>query len=148
MSHARTQIRSAIKALITGLNTTGNNVYENKQYTFKSNQLPCLNIVMGSEALRKETITRPRDLYRIAEIRIEIRIQQTSTLDTTLDKIINEVEQALGNQLLSELVKDLYLSEIESTDAEYDDAEQPIGMVTLVYMAHYLTAENDPETTL
>lgn len=146
MSHARTQIRNAVKALITGLTTTGANVYTTKKYSFKETQLPSLNIKTENEEPQAIDLQRPRELRRLMEVKVECRVKLAGDIDTELDNILAEVETVLGNTTLSGLVKDFSLKGIETEDD--DESEQPTGMATMIWIAHYKTQEGAPETLL
>ena len=141
--HARQTIREAIAALITGLSTTGANVYQSRVYPHDT--LPCLTIYSINEAVVDVIFdgTQSRELSLI----IEGRAKATSNLDDTLDTIAAEVEAAvMADQYLTDSVK---LIELAETEIDFfDDIEQPAGIVRLTFIVSYRTNEADPTTLI
>lgn len=144
MAHLRKQIREAIATAVTGLTTTSTRVYQSRVYAIDSANLPCLAVYTNEEQSQIDSLGVTRLLQRVLSITIEGRCRATSDVDDTLDAITKEVEVALGTSTLSNLVKDLFLA--SSTFEISRDAEQPTGLVRMVWMAMYSTPENDPET--
>lgn len=145
MSHARQQIREALGTALTGLATTGVNVYTNRVYTLAGLNLPALVISVKQE--RAEQIT-PTTFQRASSVTIEGYVKGTANIDDTLDTIAVEVETALwGDDVLKGLGKWLRFNgtEIDFTGGE---SEKPVGVIRLSYDILYVTAGGDPETTL
>ena len=141
--HARQTIREAIAALVTGLSTTGANVYQSRVYPHDT--LPCLTLYSINEAV-VETIFNGTQMRELSLI-IEGRAKATSNLDDTLDTIAAEVETALmTDQYLTDSVK---LIELTETEIDFfDDIEQPAGIVRLTFIVSYRTNETDPTTLI
>ena len=49
--HVRKQIRDAIVTLVTGLTTTGSNVFAGRTYALQDSELPALRVYTGDEDL-------------------------------------------------------------------------------------------------
>ena len=49
MAHVRKQIREAVKTKVTGLTTTGNNVFETRIYNLKPSNLPAIIVSTPDE---------------------------------------------------------------------------------------------------
>lgn len=144
MAHLRKQIREAIATALTGLTTTGANVFQSRVYAIDTSTLPCIAVYSNAEVSDIDSVGTPRGLMRTLSVNVEGRCRATADVDDTLDAICKEVEVALGTSTLSNLVKDLRLA---STTIDLSrDAEQPTGLVTMVWIAEYRTSENDPET--
>ena len=57
MAHVRQQIREAAKLALTGLPTTGNNVFSSRVYTLQERELPAINIYTANEESEVLAIT-------------------------------------------------------------------------------------------
>lgn len=145
MAHMRTQIREAVATALTGLSTTGANVYQSRVYAIDSNDLPALRIYTESETSETHSVTGPRPLLRTLQIIVEGVARATADVDDVIDQIAAEVEAAIGGSNLSGLVYDLILTGTELTLSR--EAEQPTGMVRMTWMTQYRTLENDAETS-
>ena len=146
MAHLRQQIRERVATTLTGLTTTGSNVFQNRIYPQTESNLPCLLIYTLEE--------RPapfgpgnasRLIRRELRLAVEAMAQATSDLDDTLDTIAKEVEVALANDFtLNGLAHDL---ELNDTLIRYNDAaRQATALMTMVFRITYFNEENDPET--
>ena len=60
MAHVRKQIRDNIVTTLTGLATTGSNVYRTRVYPLAENKLPGLAIYTDTEEVEVQTINPPR----------------------------------------------------------------------------------------
>jgi len=144
VAHVRKQIRDAAATLVTGLTTTGSNVFKAQIYNLQESQLPALKVYTPVEAIELEagTLDAPD---RALSLIIEGVAQATSGLEDTLDLIATEVEVALGADVtVGGLSRALDLSEtVKQISAEGDP---PIGSVLLTYNVKYRTPFGDPET--
>ena len=141
--HVRQTIREAIAALVTGLNTTGTNVYQSRVYPHDT--LPCLTVYTISESVMDTLFdgSQSRELSLV----IEGRAKANANLDDTLDTISAEVETAImTDQFLNDTIN---LIELVQTDAEYfDDIEQPCGVIRINFRVEYRVNESDPTTLI
>lgn len=145
MAHLRNQIRDAVVSRLTGLSTTGSNVFRSRIYPLENNNLPGLCIFTKSEATTFDTLTRPRSISRVLEIGVEAYVKATSNYDNTLDTIAVEVEEAIASDVtFSNLAKD---TQVTSFDADFSgDGEQPVAIGRFTIEVNYRTLENDVET--
>ena len=145
MAHLRNQIRDAVVTRLTGLSTTGSNVFRSRIYPLENNKLPGLCIFTKSEATTFDTLTRPRSISRVLEIGVEAYVKATSNYDNTLDTIAVEVEEAIASDVtFSNLAKD---TQVTSFDADFSgDGEQPVAIGRFTIEVNYRTLENDVET--
>ena len=90
MSHVRQQIRDQLKTTLTGLATTGANVFDSRVYDH--DVVPSLTIYTLSEELGEESANKQ---LRLLSIVVEARAKATTNLDNTLDTIGAEVEAAI-----------------------------------------------------
>jgi len=145
MAHVRKQIRDAIVTALTGLTTTGSNVFRSRIYPLESSKLPGLCIFTRSEAVEFDTLTISRSINRVLDVSVEAYVSATTDYDNTLDTIAVEVEEALAADVtLGGLSKDM-----QTTAFEVDfsgDGEQPVAVGRFTVTVQYRTAENDVET--
>lgn len=130
MAHARQAIREAVATLLTGLTTTGANVFQSRVFPYSDAVLPALNVVTENEEV-EEHITGTTTLRRLV-VRVEGRAKATSNIDDTLDTIAAEVEAAFyGDPQLSGSAK---FGGLVSTAIELDgESEKPVGKVSLFF---------------
>ena len=147
MAHVRKQIREAVKTKVTGLTTTGSNVFETRIYNLKPSNLPALLVSTPDETSFVGTFPTPRPLERIVEINLDAFAKGTANLEDTLDLISEEVETALMTDItLGGLTKDLFL---KSTKSDLSgEGKQPIGIVKMVFECRYMTTETTPGTAI
>jgi len=146
-NHVRQQIREYFGTTLTGLTTTGNNVYESRVYTLQENALPSLVIYTKSEISEPIVIGTDRTMSRELSVVVEAYCKATSNFDDTIDTISKEVEEAIAaDRTLGGLAKDTY---IESTEIEYTgEGEQPVGYVSLTFLTNYYVQETNPDVAV
>lgn len=145
MAHVRKQIRDAVITALTGLSTTGSNVFRSRIYPLESNKLPGLCVFSKSEATTFDTLTISRSINRVLEIGVEAYVKATSDYDNTLDTIAVEVEEAIASDVtLGSLAKD---TQVTSFEADFSgEGEQPVAIGRFTVEVIYRTLENDVET--
>ena len=117
MTHIRQQIRDRIIADVTGLTTTGANVYDSKLYNILQGELPALAVYTQNETSEISTIAPNVTLDRELEVIIECYAEANQNIENTLDTIAGEVENSLGTDLtLNNLCITQFLS---STDIDF-----------------------------
>lgn len=145
MAHLRKQIRDQVITTLTGLATTGTNVFRSRVYNNEASKLPCLCVYTLSENIEDATLS-PVKYERALELAVEGYAKATSNIDDTLDQIALEVEEALAADLtLNSLALDCAL---QSTEINLiSDGDQPIGAIRLSFEIHYRTRADDVETS-
>ena len=147
MSHVRQQIREQIGTILTGLATTGSNVYESRVHALSEANLPAILIYSKSEGSSIGTIGVNLGIERILNITIEVYVKANANFDDTVDTICAEVETAMGNNRT--LNGTSQFNFLDATEISYDgDGENPVGVATLNYVVEYRTAQNAPETSI
>ena len=149
MSHGRKQIRDAIVTALTGLATTGANVWANRVYPLDDAALPGLIIRTGPENVTPGG-TLGKKIRRVVTFEVEGRVKAEEgddPLDDQLDQICAEVEAALADDVtLGGLVQSCALS---ATRPSYSGAmERPVGIVVMSWVVAYQTLADAPETLL
>jgi len=145
MAHVRKQIRDNIVTTITGLETTGSNVYRTRVYPLADAKLPGLAIFTDSEEIEPSTITPPRTQMRTLTVRIEAFVKGVSNFDDQLDTISEEVEEALAADITrGGLAQD---TRITGFEADFSgEGDQPVGVGRISVSVDYVTIENDVGT--
>ena len=146
MAHLRQSIRERVGTDVTGLSTTGSNVFQTRLYPVEAGSLPCLLIYSTSEESEVTEMASPRPMTRVLNIVIQGVVSATQP-DDTLDLISKEVEVAMaGDRSINSLANDSYLS---STEIEINaEGAKPIGIVRLNYVVEYRNLDNNPETAI
>lgn len=151
MAHARQQIRDAVASALTGLATTGSNVFVSRVYPLESASLPGLTIMTVNDAADIDNTTSSnsnRIVWANLGLLIKAHAQEAAnTLDDTLDQIEMEIRQALlADITLGGLVKDLWWISTEIT-LEGENVK-PIGLAEILFNVSYRVAASDPSLLL
>ena len=146
MAHLRQSIRERIATDVTGLSTTGSNVFQSRVYPVEDGSLPCLLVYTTSEESEVTEMASPRPMPRILNVIVQGVVGAT-TPDDTLDTISKEVEVALaGDVTINSLANNSFLS---STEIEFNaEGAKPIGIVRLNYLVEYRNLDNAPESAI
>lgn len=147
MTHVRAQIRATVKTTVTGLATTGSNVFASRVRPVSDGDLPCLLVYTLEEESEPLSKGSPPALVRTLDLVIEGLARSKTALDDALDQIAAEVEAALAADLtLGGLARFSALtSSAVAVDAEGDSN---YGAIRMTLTVEYHTAGNDPETAL
>jgi hypothetical protein len=148
MSHLRQQVRERVGTILTGLTTTGSNVFQSRLYPMEKAKLPGLIIYSISEAATPITSGSSRTLQ--AQLTLAVEVYATgSNLDDTLDTVCSEVQEAMaGDRQLNGLAKDLQLDSTEITFAQEQETDIPAGYATMNWSVFYNYAEDNTSTAL
>ncbi len=149
MAHIRKQIRDAVVTALTGLASTGSNVFPMRVRPVDDSKYPALLVYTLAERSQPGDMGHPRDLDRNPLIAIEA-ITGGDTFDDDLDQIAVEVETAMANSAkLGGLVNDLFLESTDFTLAPSvnEKSDKRVAVMALRYSALVMTPENNPETT-
>ena len=146
-NHIRQQIREYFGTTLTGLTTTGSNVYESRVYPIENTKLPALVIYTKSETSEPLVIGTDRVMSRELSVVVEGYAKATSNFDDTIDTISKEVEEVIAaDRTLDGLAKDTYL---ESTEIEFNaEGEKPLGYVSLTFLTNYYVQETNPDVAV
>ena len=145
--HVRQQIRERIATTITGLTTTGSNVYQSRVYPLDSVSLPALLVYTLSEGSEVDTMGTSLGLNRTLSVAIEGYVKVNIDFDDVVDDICKEVEAALGaDRALNNLAKS---QNITSTEIQFNgEGDQPVGVVTMTYTVVYRTTTTAPDIAI
>jgi len=144
MAHVRKLIRDDIETTLTGLATTGANVYQTRVYPIAEDRLPGLAIYTSSEATDYATITPPRTQVRVLTVSVDVYVKANTAYDDILDAACVEIEEALyTDRTRGGNAKD---TRITAFDSDFSgDGDQPVARATLTVEVDYVTLENDVE---
>ena len=147
MAHVRKLIRDHITTTLTGLTTTGSNVFQTRFFPLEDTKLPALCIYTKSEDTEYSTMTVPRTQMRVLEVSVEAYVKGTANLDNTLDTIEVEVEEALQTDLTRGCrAKD---TQVTAFEADFQpDGEQTVGVAKFTVSVQFATIENDVQTAV
>ena len=111
--HVRRQIRERVGTVLTGLTTTGSNVFQSRVYPLSDADLPALLIYTKAEESEPQIIGQNRTTSRILALAVECYVKASSDFDDTVDQICKEVEIAIAaDTTLNGLVKDCFLEKL------------------------------------
>ncbi len=143
MAHARKTIREQVGTTLTGLTTTGSNVFQSRVYPLQDSNLPALLIYTKEETSEAVVMGNNRVLERELTLAVEAYVKTNSNSDDTIDLISEEIESAIGTDTtLNNKAKDVFLV---ATDINYiGEGENPVAVATFNFLVSYCTDENDP----
>ena len=98
-NHVRQQIRERIGTTLTGLTTTGSNVFQSRVYPLEDSNLPALLIYTKVEESMPIDIGAARTMERNLTVNIEGYVKANSNFDDTIDTICKEVETAMASDV-------------------------------------------------
>lgn len=145
-AHARTQIRTALAAAVTGLATTGANVHVNRSARLALRQLPA--IVLTVEEEQVERVGSSNVLFRTLTVAVDGYAAASDDVDDVIDQIGKEVEVALsGAGTLGGLIKGA--SELVSSVIGIDQSfETPTGRICMTWRMSTATPATQPDTII
>ncbi len=148
MTHVRKQIRDLAETAVTGLTTTGANVYADRAYPIPQDKLPALRVFFSREVgeLVQGAMGADPTMHRRATLTV-IGYADGSGLDDTLDTIAKEVEIAIdgaGNFSSMTVGNATYTG----TEFGLDEGDSRTGFISMTFEIQYRTSESDPETAL
>ena len=140
MTHIRTQIRAAVEAALTGLPTTGANLYQDPKRAFKASD-PALAILISSDAVTEGDKSGKMEHEFDLDV-VGVRKSSANILDD-LDVIAVEVEEVMLPNILAGLGFDL---ELDRTDIDTNvEGAEDIGIIDLKYTATYIIENGKPQ---
>ena len=130
--------------MLTGLSSTGSNVFQSHVCPLENDDLPSLCIYTQDEEIEVGTSGVPRVYHSTMILIVDGYAQKSSNLDDQLDQIGIEVQVAMAGDIdINNLVKDSYLSPV---DISYSgEGTSPIGVIRHNYSVLYRYAENAPD---
>lgn len=95
--HVTQQVLDAVVAAVTGLSTTGVNVFVNhpQDRALQASEIPALLVYLGAEEVQNVTLDGTI-VERTTHFYVDVRIKGIGAIDETLTEIRKEVETVLG----------------------------------------------------
>ena len=136
MAHKRQSIRERVASTLTGLTTTGSNVFQSRVYPIENTKLPCLLIYTREETSEPLVMNPPRTIEKVLSLVVEGYVKANTNFDDTIDTICEEVEEALfTDRLINDLALDSFLI---NTDISYNgEGDNPLGIVVMTFQITY-----------
>jgi len=136
MAHKRQSIRERVASTLTGLTTTGSNVFQSRVYPIENTKLPCLLIYTREETSEPLIMNPPRTIEKVLSLVVEGYVKANTNFDDTIDTICEEVEEALfTDRLINDLALDSFLV---NTDISYNgEGDNPLGIVVMTFQITY-----------
>ena len=135
-NHLRRMIRERVATMLTGLSSTGSNVFLPHVCLLENDDLPSLCIYTQDEEIEVGAMGDPRVCHSTMTLIVNGYAQTSSNLDDQLDQIGKEVQVAMAGDIdIFNLVKDSYLSLV---DISYSgEGTSPIGIIRHNYSVLY-----------
>jgi len=137
MAHYRQQIREQVATTLTGLDTTGNNVFPSRIYNIEESKLPCICIYTVSETSEPISMSPPRSIEKVLDLVVEIYVKGLNS-SSDLETVLKEVkEKMFTDRLINNLAKDSYLTTQELTYNGEGDKNIAVGVLTYQVFYHH-----------
>lgn len=158
MSHVRTQIRKAFEDRLTGLSTTGNNVYVGRPEPVtegEDKEYPALYITVGPEVINSDTSEDRQQKAEISHIQNrKVTVIVTGLLADEKNSILEDRLDCLAAEIEEAVFEDQFLGGIcMGTDLLAEDPSEylagtKIGVITITFQVLYMTWEGQAQTAL
>ena len=144
--HVSEQIVAAAKTALTGLATTGANVFDSRVYPVQDSELPCLLIDQGNETSDIASMGSDRVTERSMELVVVAKVKQNTSYRTVINTIRKEVEVVLA---ANQGIGGAKYVQPKSCEIELaGEGEKPVASATLTFEVPYYTALSTPDTAL
>lgn len=144
--HLRKQVRTYATTLLTGLATTGQNVFADRARLLDQAKLPALRIYLGDESIDMKEPMAPRLRERQLVLIVQAVVAANAGYDDTMDAIVKEVELAFdGDNTLGGLVKAIEPHEYPRPQFS-GEGDTILGSQELRFMALYYLRQGAPDT--
>lgn len=138
MTHLRKTIRDELVTAVTGLSTTGSNVFDSRVMPLSQASLPALCVYAASEESEQVGNTLLRRYVNLAVVAF---VRAVAGIEDTLDTIAEEVETAVVLSAFTD-VKRITLG---STEFDFsDEGDTSFASMTLTFVAEYHTVQGTP----
>ena len=146
MSHVKQQVREAAVTVLTGLTTTGANVFESRVFPIDPASLPALSVYTLAEESDPEQATKESIIAAIT-LAVEVVAASASDVDDVLDTSQSEIQVALsGVNAVSALSKAVHF--IGAEDENSPEAEAEVWKRVVTYSIWVSYSPSNPEVAL
>ena len=142
--HRAESIMAAVITAVTGLTTTGANVYRARAYPLEISGIPALLVWQGEDSAQTEMIGD--EVISLLEIHIDAIVREPTTqIDTTLNKIREEVTVALMADYKLGLAYVAGIMEQSADEPELSgEGDSPIAQMRTNWDVQYQHSRTDP----
>ena len=146
VEHVRKAIRAAAKTDLTGLATTGANVFTSRVAPLDATEMPGMFVMLRDE--RAEWDAVQGKIARIGNLVIEAWDEGGDGLEDKLDRIAAEVEAKIYSRsgALYAMLMNIDAPTTQIALPAGDDASRRIGIIRILFPVTYRTQELDPTT--
>ncbi len=140
MSHARTTIRNALVAALTGLATCGAHVYASRVTPLTATELPAMLVTTGREDFDAALLQNGLPMQRTLEVTVFVVVKSASGFEATADTILGEIEARLFDTAAHNTLGGVCLSTTLASigDPEMDDStDQPVVRLPVIFRITY-----------
>jgi hypothetical protein len=147
MSHARTQVRDAVAAAVTGLATTGANVHVDRAFNLQKADLPALRVYVTGEIQSTSAMRQSFGpaLRRECTVVVQIYVKGADPSDQ-IDQILSEVETALAADATIRTLIEFLPAEFQASPPTATDV--PLAEAFQSFRAVYRTGWGAPDTRI
>lgn len=142
-NHALRQLRDNAKVALTGLGTTGVNVFVNRSEDepLQDAELPALRLYLRESDATIESIGVNRIYLRNAMLEVQACVKKVATFEDDIYQILKEVEVAMNLGSIGSKRADIKTIHIE------DDAkgEKPVAIGHFTFELEFYTAIGSPD---
>lgn len=142
--HRAEQIAAAVLTKLTGLTTTGSNVFRSRATALAVKQLPGLVIRLVEESVIDSDVLGTVQRTLALDVVGYVSVADESTIETTLNKIRKECTIALQTDVTQGLA---FVIDTTEGDPQYDltaEAERVLGSVPMRWDIVYRSSRSDP----
>lgn len=141
-------IYNAIITAVTGLTTTGNYVYPNRQYAIPKDVAEALSVRIGSDVPAAGDDAYTNNVYMDRLLTVYVRIHVKAG-ETSIDDQLLQIEREIWQALMADTTLGLaYVHQITPGGREEPDvdelAEKPGVQCDTVWRVHYRHSLTDP----
>lgn len=147
--HVREQIAVAFVNALTGLATTGANVWRERdtdERPLREAELPALLVDDDGEPAEISTLGTARILTRRMRLRVTAHVRALTGAGTSLNQILKEVEIAVAG-ISSAAFKYSSITDVSAREAS-EGADRPVMRQSFNFDVLYMTAHNAPDVPL
>lgn len=145
-NHLHKQIRDALVTALTGLATTGANVFGSRRAVIGEGQLPALRIWFDGERAEPVSIHPNHLQERVPGVAVEACAKDIVGTEDDLDQIAKEVEIALSAGItVAGKSLAVYYRGIDALDDD-PQVNKPVAVKTMRFEIPYVSPSNAPDT--
>ncbi len=142
--HRAEQIAAAVTTKVTGLVTTGTNVFRSRATVIARTKLPALVVRLISEEIADESVSGllQRDLT------IAIQGYARSAIEAGLETSLNQIRKEITIALQADPTQGLaFVIDTNEAATEYElgeEGEQSVGVIKTEWIIEYRSSRTDP----